>query len=55
MVYSFYSYHLVRQSLKWLTTVGSCLRWGVNRQRRYPPLKSYLKVVKILRQHHQPQ
>jgi len=24
----------------WCTTVGSCLRWGVNRKRRYLPLKS---------------
>ncbi|MCB9002393.1 MAG: hypothetical protein H6537_10535 [Bacteroidales bacterium] len=31
--------HLFSTTPFWLTA-GSCLRWGVNRQRRYPPLKS---------------
>ena len=38
----------------WLTVDGlNC--WGINRQRRYPPLKTRLKVIKILHLHHQPQ
>jgi len=33
-------YHFANLEFPCLLTVGSCLRWGVNRQRRYPPLKS---------------
>ena len=36
-------------------TVDGLNCWGVNRQRRYPPLKTRLKVIKILHLHHQPQ
>jgi len=36
-------------------TVGGSNCWGVNRQRRYPPLKTKLKVIKNPHLQYQPQ